>query len=221
MDLDKNEKIYEAVQIKEINTEWNSVRAPEIMYDSSFILTKNLGHPEIANSKCWKQIKECWMCDKWKFTIIFWHTELGFIHQIQDPHVEQLFEKIIYKSKDNFEQLAKQNFGETNCDAYLIGSMTNWEPRRMMAVSELCARLTGSLNDSSDSDSHCDGHQSPAETIKHHQQYKNAFWVNPPDNWNQKVFAYVDFVKPGKHQYLVTFKSRISPDKTLKMTSYH
>ena len=36
------------------------------------ILSKQLGHPEIRNSKHWKISNECFMCDKWKYSLIFW-----------------------------------------------------------------------------------------------------------------------------------------------------
>ena len=41
------------------------------------ILRKQLGHPEIHNSKHWKISNECWMCDKWRYTYIFWNVHTG------------------------------------------------------------------------------------------------------------------------------------------------
>jgi len=103
MDLEKNEQIYEAVQIKEINAEWNSVKTQQDYYEAPYILSKQLGHPEIVNAKKWKQMSECWMCDKWRYSIVFWHPLTGFQHQIQDGSIEQLFESMIFKSRSNFE----------------------------------------------------------------------------------------------------------------------
>jgi len=36
------------------------------------ILSKILGHSEIRNGKHWKVNNECYMCDKWKYSFIFW-----------------------------------------------------------------------------------------------------------------------------------------------------
>lgn len=37
-----------------------------------FILSKQLGHGEIRNAKHWKINNECYQCDRWKYTLIFW-----------------------------------------------------------------------------------------------------------------------------------------------------
>ena len=100
-------------------------------YFRPFILTKLLGHPEITNSKHWKISNECWMCDKWRYTMIFWNTNLGRQFQIQDVQLEEMFAKLVKNVNPRFRKFIKNeknHFGK----AYICGSFTNWEPRKMM-----------------------------------------------------------------------------------------
>ena len=43
------------------------------------------------------------MCDKWKYTLIFWDISLGFKYQIKDHNLEDFFRKLIVNSKKEFE----------------------------------------------------------------------------------------------------------------------
>jgi hypothetical protein len=63
-------------------TEWQSLKS-EYGYTEGLqetketefkqlILTKMMGHNEIVNARYWKQTSDCFMCDKWKYTLIFW-----------------------------------------------------------------------------------------------------------------------------------------------------
>jgi len=78
------EKIYDSVKFKDVMLETKSVQQAYHQtknlpgggnndnYFMPLILSKQLGHPEIKNSKHWKITNECYICDKWKYTIIFW-----------------------------------------------------------------------------------------------------------------------------------------------------
>ena len=60
------------------------------------ILSKQMGHPEIINSKHWKISNECLMCDKWKYTYIFWDlANSGKKFQIKDPLLEEMLDEMI------------------------------------------------------------------------------------------------------------------------------
>jgi hypothetical protein len=55
-----------------------------------------MGHPEIINSKHWKISNECFMCDKWKYTYIFWDlANSGKKFQIKDPLLEEMLDEMI------------------------------------------------------------------------------------------------------------------------------
>ena len=72
------------------------------------ILSKQLGHPEIKNSKHWKITNECFICDKWKYTVIFWDMKkLGTKFQIKDPILEDAFEELILQN-DRFEEMLSE-----------------------------------------------------------------------------------------------------------------
>ena len=45
--------------------------------ERAFILSRQLGHEEIQLSKRWKVAHECYMCDRWRYTCIFWNSETG------------------------------------------------------------------------------------------------------------------------------------------------
>ena len=63
------------------------------------ILSKQLGHPEIPNSKHWKISNECYQCEKWKYSIIFWDLKnKGLNYQIKDPLLEEMIEEMILSS---------------------------------------------------------------------------------------------------------------------------
>ena len=64
------------------------------------ILSKQLGHNEIRNAKHWKISNECYMCDKWKYTLIFWDFESGFANQIEDPLLEEMLDEMIQNSSE-------------------------------------------------------------------------------------------------------------------------
>ena len=101
------EKIYESVKIKDVMEEWTSLQTdyqtttnlPD-MNDNFFmplILNKQLGHNEIKNAKHWKISNECYQCDRWKYTYIFWNVDhVGRKNQIKDPLLEEMMQEMIY-----------------------------------------------------------------------------------------------------------------------------
>ena len=74
------------------------------------------------------------MCEKWKYSFIFWNVELGVQHQIKDTNLEIMLNKLIYESEDDFQFHSKQIMVESDCQAYILGSFTTWDPRRMMQI---------------------------------------------------------------------------------------
>jgi hypothetical protein len=52
-----------------------------------FILSRILGHPEIAGSSQWKVSDSCWLCEKWKYTLLFFDENNGREWAIQDPDI--------------------------------------------------------------------------------------------------------------------------------------
>jgi len=96
------------------------------------ILYKHLGHPEIHNSKEWKVSNECWMCDKWRYTYIFWNSVTGEKLQIKDPLLEEQLSQLIYASNKKFASWVKNEDALREDKAFITGSFTNWEPRRML-----------------------------------------------------------------------------------------
>ena len=146
----RHELIYDAVQLKDMDIEWLSVRKPyqredypneKNEYFQAFILNKYLGHPEIHNSVNWKYSNQCWMCDKWRYTYIFWDSISGEQFQIENPLLEELLEERIYECSSKFKAYMESNPGANLEHAYITGSFTNWEPRRMLQIDELLAHI--------------------------------------------------------------------------------
>ena len=108
------------------------------------IRSKQLGHPEIRNSKHWKINNECYMCDKWKYTMIFWDLKsTGDPYQIKNPFLEEMLEEMIQNSNDRFGELMKGNMLGNSAHAFIAGTFTDWQPRRMLQIEELLAHLQG------------------------------------------------------------------------------
>ena len=115
------------------------------------------------------------------------------------------------------------NDEENDGYAYITGSFTNWEPRRMLKIDELCAIIlneTKVLQDPEERMKFANEVKGSFRSImKNSLPYENAQMINYPDKTmlNNKepnlsydrLFVYCDFVKPGKHQYLVSYKSKI------------
>lgn len=72
---------------------------PEHM-SKPLILNKVLGHKEILNSRNWKASNECWMCEKWKYTLIFWDAKSSLQYQIKDSNLEDLLQKLIFNQNN-------------------------------------------------------------------------------------------------------------------------
>ena len=115
------------------------------------------------------------------------------------------------------------NDEENDGYAYITGSFTNWEPRRMLKIDELCAILlneTKVLEDPEERMKFANEVKGSFRSIlKNSLPYENAQMINYPDkdmlnnkepNFNyDRLFVYCDFIKPGKHQYLVSYRSKI------------
>jgi hypothetical protein len=72
----KYEVLHEVMEFKE------AVKGSKSLFESldenhgshdqdCLILSRVLGHPEIPNSSHWKVSDQCWVCQKWKYTLIF------------------------------------------------------------------------------------------------------------------------------------------------------
>jgi hypothetical protein len=72
------------------------------------------------------------MCDKWRYTYIFWNSITGEEHQVKDPMLEEMFEDLIFESNTKFSKNMKSNDNLREGKAFITGSFTNWEPRRML-----------------------------------------------------------------------------------------
>lgn len=84
------------------------------------------------------------MCDKWKYTCIFWDLKsTGDLYQIKNPFLEEMIEEMIQNSSERLPHLREEGrFGDSAC-AFISGSFTDWQPRRMHQIEELIAHLQG------------------------------------------------------------------------------
>jgi hypothetical protein len=77
---------------------------------------------------------ECYFCDKWKYSLIFWDLKTtGVRNQIRDTELEMLIENLVSQSSSILKDLHKsQLLSKSSPLVYITGSFTNWEPRRML-----------------------------------------------------------------------------------------
>ena len=54
-----------------------------------------------------------------------------------------MFEDLIDSSNEKFSKVSQMNENINDGFAFITGSFTNWEPRRMLKIDELCAILLG------------------------------------------------------------------------------
>ena len=160
------EKVYHAQKTREVLEEWESLREdserdPVVEVNSGnvidcrfgvskqalepLVLSKVMGHPEIKNSKHWKMSHECYQCEKSKYSFIFWHMGLGKDKQIKNCQLEAEINQLIFENSKELQNLVRKNkiSVESGPKVYISGSFTNWEPRRMLQIDELCAFLQG------------------------------------------------------------------------------
>ena len=85
------------------------------------------------------------MCDKWKYTFIFYDVKnQGVKYQIKESGLEKVLNQLVTIQNERFYELKRENKISTrkgNRNTFIYGTFTNWEPRKMMLVDELCAYL--------------------------------------------------------------------------------
>lgn len=103
-----------------------------------------MGHKEILNSRFWKASNECWMCEKWRYSLIFWDAKQTHEFQIQDSGLEELLQNLIMQSNVNIEHAFEKQQVKMpySGQPYILGTFTDWQPRRMMTVGEFCAIIS-------------------------------------------------------------------------------
>lgn len=165
MTRQKHDRVHELMefksQIKESKQIFSGIKGnhgPTVNHCDCVILSRILGHPEIANSAQWKLSDKCWVCEKWKYTLLFYDERSGSTKTIQDRAFVRQFKKALceinpkfgpfkpsIKSKEidlkaergklSLEQMLKLN------DTFIVGTLTNWQPCKMHSLSELVGRL--------------------------------------------------------------------------------
>ena len=111
---------------------------------------------------------------------------------------------------------------------YILGTFTDWQPRRMMSVGELCAILQNETKVLRDGDPEALRQYNEevmarlGAILQGHKSYKDAQFFNYPPllafasgraRNPCKMFVYCDFIRPGRHSYLVTYERKfLEPD---------
>lgn len=82
------------------------------------------------------------MCERWKYTLIFWDVQgSGSKFQVKDPVLEQLLEEMVGDNETLQRLKQEDRIDVQKGRAFITGSFTNWNPRKMMQIDELCAYL--------------------------------------------------------------------------------
>ena len=67
----KTKHVKRDMKLKEQSKYSNSV------FSNKYIVTRNLGHPELPqNSESWKEVDECWICEKYAYYIVFYNKTI-------------------------------------------------------------------------------------------------------------------------------------------------
>jgi hypothetical protein len=110
--------------------------------------------------------------------------------------------------------------------AFILGSFTGWTPRKMLQIDEFCAKLEkkeDALLDFDRRQFYSDQIKSRwRQILRSKSQYDgvSAQYIdmpspdqftasNPPDIKFNQLFVYADFVRPGKHEYVVSYESKV------------
>lgn len=224
------EQIYDSVRYKELMMQWASVQTHyhqsstvagmSVESFTPLILSRQLGHQEVRNSRHWKITDECYMCDRWKYTLIFWDIAgTGCQFQVKDAALEELLDQLV--SDDATLKRVKET-NPPRARAIISGTFTNWNPRRMLQIDEFCAALqhkTDVLNEPELRAEYAAGmKQTWRKVLERNLQYPEEQTLvlnkpdrakfehsNPPEIDFNQLFVYADFIKPGKHEYLITY----------------
>lgn len=143
--------------------------------------------------------------------------------------LEEMLQDMVQTSSTRLQEMKDQERFDDSAQVFISGSFTNWEPRRMMQIHQLCAYLEGKTDALEDPDRkpyYVDAVKVKWRSIiRRKAPYRgdDAQFIDfPPDdkfNLNKppeldydQLFVYVDFVKPGKHHYVVTYEnSHVEP----------
>ena len=68
------------------------------------VLSRVLGHPEIVNSSHWKVADQCWVCQKWKYTLVFFDRTNKQKLAVSDPEATATFRQALFEENSDFQQ---------------------------------------------------------------------------------------------------------------------
>ena len=145
---------------------------------------------------------------------------------------------MIRNSNQKFKNLQEQNLlvpagqinpGEEGARAFIAGSFTDWQLRRMLLIDELIAYLEKKEEVLYNKD------RREAYSDKVKRNWRNKLFDlsaygskadggtqfindpdiddfgsrNPPELTFNQLFVYIDFIKPGKHSYIVSYQNLV------------
>jgi hypothetical protein len=116
----------------------------------NLIITRILGHPEIPNGHLWHVDYDnqpyqtpCWICDKHKYTLIFYNKTTQKKEVIKDKKLHNAFKKALFKENPLFQKYmdTKNSPNNEQYKIFLTGSITEWKAVRMIGLSEMIYKL--------------------------------------------------------------------------------
>jgi hypothetical protein len=79
------------------------------------------------------------MCDRWQYTVVFWNKRIGLSERTQIENFETT--KEITNKFLAYNPLYPDAKKKHKNRAFISGSFTKWEMRKMLTMAEFCALL--------------------------------------------------------------------------------
>lgn len=107
--------------------------------ENRFILSWILGHPEIKDSQAWKQGQNCWVCEKWQYTVLVTSIYLVIKEFLRGKEFDQDF----YRNEiENGRIKNRQEIEVFDFSSPMFwGSFNHWKCENMQYINDYIQRI--------------------------------------------------------------------------------
>ena len=100
--------------------------------------TRILGLRDLAADEQWLETEDCWICDKWLYTVLFWNRKIGlkFYTAADCSELEQ--RAFVEQMKQRTAGKGEELLGECPGVPMINASFMAWKPQLMLSTVEFC-----------------------------------------------------------------------------------
>ena len=187
--------------------------------------TRILGLPDLPHEEQWLESEDCWICEKWLYTVLFWNKKIGMKFYVSpqnsDPEngafIEQMTQRIAHRTDEVMR--------ETPGVPVVCSSFNFWQQERMHSTYDFCKLIDKTYkdpelptNDQGRTITTKAAHdwlaQRWEEIRRRYTKYFDSvfekylaykpMYVHYPKSREQLFFVHTGFLKPGRHNVAVS-----------------